>query len=206
MWPSAGWLTRLPLRGTSLRWGGTMVVLGLFGLLLLLVAHLLGPASGLAPGPAPSALVQPSGGTPAGPTPGDPVRAAEAALEAKLAAVLAQIEGVGRVSVIVTLSASDRLAYAHQTQTTRQDSQERDASGTTRTTTQETSDDQLVLAQSDSGQAPILTQASMPEIQGVLVVAEGAADAAVRERVTRAVEVGLGVPAYRILVIVGKGK
>ncbi|MBX6349879.1 MAG: hypothetical protein IRZ11_00010 [Clostridia bacterium] len=204
------WLERIPLRGRSLRLGMWLLALGLFGLALTVASHALGPpapptgATGLPPGVSATAGTAPAqAGGGAGP---DPIRQAEAALEAKLAAVLSEVRGAGRVSVVVTLAGSDELTFARETQTSREENETRGADGALETSTQETSDERLALVQSGAGEAPVLTEARMPEVEGVLVVAEGAGDPTVRELLTRAVEVALALPRSRILVVPGGGK
>ncbi|MBE3590671.1 MAG: stage III sporulation protein AG [Firmicutes bacterium] len=206
----------LPLRGAASRWAAAALVLGLFGLVLMTTARLLTPpAEGLLPEPGAAAGYAGSSGTApapaeAGATVGtaaaDPIRQAEAALEAKVRDALEQIDGAGRVAVIVTLDGTERLAYARETEQSRETTEERDSSGGTRKTTQESARDSVVLAQSGGASQPVLSQATMPEIKGVLVVAEGARNPAVRELIAHAVQVALGVPAYRIMVVPGKGK
>lgn len=215
-WSVQSWWRTLPLRGAASRWAAAALVLGLFGLVLMTTARLLTPpAEGLLPEPGAAAGYAGSSGTApapaeAGATVGtaaaDPIRQAEAALEAKVRDALEQIDGAGRVAVIVTLDGTERLAYARETEQSRETTEERDSSGGTRKTTQESARDSVVLAQSGGASQPVLSQATMPEIKGVLVVAEGARNPAVRELIAHAVQVALGVPAYRIMVVPGKGK
>lgn len=219
-WSVRSWIAASPVRGPAARWAAVALLLGMLGLLLMTTARLLTPpvnglstdplaaSAGLPPAgvgrPAPAATDATSSGS--GAAAQDPVRQDEAALEAKVRAALEQIDGVGRVTVIVTLAGSERLSYARETETSQETTEERDSSGGTRHSTQESSRDTVVMAQAGGGNQPVLAQATMPEIKGVLVVAEGARNPAVRELVANAVQVALGVPAYRIMVVPGKGK
>ncbi len=124
-------------------------------------------------------------------------------LENRLAAVLSQIDGIGQVKVSISLAAGTQKVFATNQKSNRRDITERDERGGTRTTAENTEDEELVLLQS-SGQnpgQPLLVQEVNPEISGVLVVAEGAGDARVREELTQTVQVVLNVPAHKIRVM-----
>ncbi len=124
-------------------------------------------------------------------------------MENRLAAVLSQIEGIGRVKVSISLATGTQKVFATNQKSNRRDITERDERGGIRTTAENTEDEELVLLQS-SGQnpgQPLLVQEVNPEISGVLVVAEGAGDARVREELTQTVQVVLNVPAHKIRVM-----
>jgi stage III sporulation protein AG len=124
-------------------------------------------------------------------------------LENRLAAVLSQIDGIGQVKVSISLAAGTQKVFATNQKSNRRDITERDERGGTRTTAENTEDEELVLLQS-SGQnpgQPLLVQEVNPQISGVLVVAEGAGDARVREELTQTVQVVLNVPAHKIRVM-----
>lgn len=124
-------------------------------------------------------------------------------LENRLAAVLSQIDGIGQVKVSISLAAGTQKVFATNQKSNRRDITERDDRGGTRTTAENTEDEELVLLQS-SGQnpgQPLLVQEVNPKISGVLVVAEGAGDARVREELTQTVQVVLNVSAHKIRVM-----
>jgi stage III sporulation protein AG len=62
--------------------------------------------------------------------------------------------------------------------------------------------DNLVLLQSASGaNEPVVIREVHPEIAGVLVLAGGASNPVLRERLIQAVETVLDVPSYRVMVL-----
>ena len=56
-----------------------------------------------------------------------------------------------------------------------------------------------------SGGIPLLFEEKAPEVLGVLVVAEGAADVAVKEQLSKATATLLNIPLHRVMVVAGKG-
>ncbi|MDD3298679.1 MAG: stage III sporulation protein AG [Bacillota bacterium] len=125
----------------------------------------------------------------------------EEQLEGKLSGILCQISGVGEVSVMVTLSSGKEVVPAFNTVESGSETNERDSGGGTRSVTQ-SSTDKRVASNSGSITAdqPLIVKEVMPEVKGVIVVAEGAENPEVVERLTEAVQTVLGVPAFRVKV------
>ncbi|MBQ3199557.1 MAG: hypothetical protein IJB67_04265 [Firmicutes bacterium] len=127
-----------------------------------------------------------------------PAEGTEAALEAKLSQILSQIRGAGEVTVSVTFAQSGRTEYAVNASTTLRSTDEQDEQGGSRRTTEETQADTLVLAEGNDN--PVTVQQTMPQVQGVLVVAQGGDDPDVRRRLFDALTYLLAVPAHRIVI------
>ncbi len=122
----------------------------------------------------------------------------EEKLEEKLQPVLAKIRGVGDVSVSVTLASGSRTEYAVNASTTVNTTKESDADGGEKNTTQSSSNDTIVFK--DNDETPVVVQESRPQVQGVLIVAEGGDDTAVRSQITAAVSALLDIPVHKITV------
>ncbi|OAT86536.1 hypothetical protein [Desulfotomaculum copahuensis] len=129
----------------------------------------------------------------------------EVALEDKLQQVLSQVAGAGRVDVTVRLASSQSEDYAVNASTTRKTTQEKDQSGGTRVTTENTDTGQMVLLRENQGDTPVVRQEQAARIAGVLVVAAGAQDPQVKARLFEAVRVALGVEPQKILVLPMEG-
>ncbi len=132
---------------------------------------------------------------------------AEIALENRLERILSQIDGAGRVAVSVTFKASPEFEYAVDVSTTERSITETDQSGGSRVTLDTTETGQLVLTRisSSAGEQPVVIREIKPEVQGVLVVAEGASNPLVKVELTRAVQTLLGLSANQVNVVSGKG-
>lgn len=123
---------------------------------------------------------------------------AEEELEQKLAAVLSRIKGAGEVAVSLTFAQSGRTEYAVNASTTLRTTEEEDEAGGSRSTTEQTRTDTLVLAEKEG--RPLAVQSLMPEVQGVLVVAEGGNSPTVCREISAALQNLLGIAAHKIVV------
>jgi len=119
-------------------------------------------------------------------------------LEKRLEGILGQISGVGNVSVSVVFAEGPTREYAVNVSTTAKEIEEKDQSGGVRTTTERTENGEMVMV--EGRQQPVLVKESMPKIQGVLVVAQGAENPYVKEKLFKAVQTLLQVPAHRITI------
>ena len=125
--------------------------------------------------------------------PRDGPAAAEVTLEARLEDILSTVRGAGKVRVLVTYAtAGERVAA---TVSTTDESVSETSSGATATRSEQSREmKQPATISVDGGQSPIILVEREPEIRGVIVVAEGAADPAVRLSLQRAVQAVTGVP------------
>ena len=109
------------------------------------------------------------------------------ALETQLTGLLGKMEGVGAVTVMVTVSGTPEQVYAEEVKQTKSDKQ-----------TQRES--QYVLTRNGSAESALVAETRYPAVCGVAVLCSGGGHAAVRERVAQAVATVLGLPASRIYV------
>lgn len=126
-------------------------------------------------------------------------------LEKDLKNILSKIEGVGNVEVLITLNSDEEVVAAMDVVESSTTTNEKDSSGAVRETIQTESNNRVVTSQDTSGQnAPIVLKRIMPEIRGVIVVADGAKDPRLRYELSSAVQTALGIPAYKVKVISSK--
>lgn len=122
--------------------------------------------------------------------------------EIKLKYILTQIEGAGRVDVMITYSAGKENVPAYDTKISENSTDEKDSGGGTRKITQKSKDTSMVFSDGRNGDKnPVIIKELEPSVRGVLVVAEGASDPQVREKLGRAVQVLLDIPVHRIQII-----
>ena len=126
-------------------------------------------------------------------SPRDGPTAAEATLETRLEDILCRVRGAGKVRVLITYStAGERVAA---TVSTLDESVSETSGGTTATRSEQSREmRQPATISTEGGQSPIILVEREPEIRGVIVVAEGAADPVVRLNLQRAVQAVTGVP------------
>ncbi|MGI6357340.1 MAG: hypothetical protein ACOX2K_01395 [Bacillota bacterium] len=123
------------------------------------------------------------------------------ALERQLERTLSAISGVGDVSVMLSLAGSSQAIPAMNVQTTQKTTEEKDSSGGTRVTREESQSSNLLTGANNQ---LVTLQENLPPVTGVIIVAQGAKDAEVRLSLTRVVQTLLGIAAHRIEVIAGK--
>lgn len=108
----------------------------------------------------------------------------EADLEQRLEALICQVDGAGAARVMVTLSTSEYIVYATDSET--------HADGSSR---------QEHLLLDEKAEEPALVETTRtPEIQGVAVLCTGAESPDVQAKVTQIVQVLTGIGANRITV------
>lgn len=119
-------------------------------------------------------------------------------MEEELDMILSQIDGAGKVEVMLRYATSSRTVY--QTDSSQEVHTESESKQTK-------TDIQTVIASQSSGvDAPVVVQTICPKFQGALVVAQGAGSAEVRLNLVNAVSSLTGLGADKITVIKMKSK
>ncbi len=117
----------------------------------------------------------------------------EKELEKRLEEILGKVSGVGDVSVMVVYSTGGEKTLAYETNEETRET----TSGQEEKDTQEKKQTQAVL----EGDAPVIVKETYPEIQGVIVAAEGAGDAKLKLDIMEAVKTVLGIDSYKVKVL-----
>ncbi len=121
----------------------------------------------------------------------------EVYLSGQLEQILSQIDGAGQVQAWVTLAgSSEKILYQAEDSDTKS-LQEEDSAGGSRLEKTESVKPEVVL---DSMGNPYIVKTIQPQVEGVLVVAEGAGNSVIKKNITEAVEVLFGIDAHRIKV------
>ncbi|HHY37909.1 MAG TPA: hypothetical protein GX507_03165 [Clostridia bacterium] len=136
------------------------------------------------------------------------LRTYERLMENDLEAILSEIDGAGRVLVRVSLKAGPQKELAEDRTRSQRSTDERDERGGTRRITENTEDVRVVMAGQPAGfggNTPMAVKESRPEIAGVMVVADGAADPRTKSMLGEAVRTLLDIPAHKVIVLPRKG-
>ena len=110
----------------------------------------------------------------------------EKQLEDKLVSILSEVKGAGTVTVALTFEQGAEYVYAEE-------NNEKQSTDQSETSTS--------LAQIND--SPVLIKQRLPEVKGVVIVAEGAGDALVKERLYEAAKSLLGLSTSQIAIIEG---
>lgn len=126
----------------------------------------------------------------------------KSSLARELEAILSQIEGVGSVNVSLTLSSEGIKTYASNIRDEKRDVQETDNRGNKKTTVEQNITRDLAVSSGN----PLLVEEKMPEILGVLVVADGANNPKIAERLVNATATLLDISPHKVTVMPRKGE
>lgn len=123
-------------------------------------------------------------------------------LEKRISRALEYVQGVGKAEVLITLKSSGQKVVEKDQQTGSQTTQEEDSSGGTRSVRDNTSDKTSIYEQSSDGsQSPYVSKELTPEIEGVIVIAQGGDNAVVVQNITEAIQALFGVEAHKIKIM-----
>jgi stage III sporulation protein AG len=124
-------------------------------------------------------------------------------LENKLESILSQIEGVGKVSVMITFYSGSEIVPAIDTRNGETVTEESDNQGGNRKiTATEKENKTLIINEQGGHQKPLILKELQPAVKGVIVAAEGAADLRTKSNICEAVKTALGIPAHKVQVFV----
>ena len=115
-------------------------------------------------------------------------------IESRLQEVLEAMDGVGRVEVMITLKDNGESVVEKDRAVSSQNTEEK----VTETQSQE---ETVFTGQQGSGQQPFISREVTPQIEGILVVAEGGGAAKVVKNISDAVLALFPVEAHKIKVV-----
>lgn len=127
-------------------------------------------------------------------------------LEIRLETILSKIEGVGKVDVMVTYVSGKELVPAYNTRSEENNTVEKDNQGGTRNIKESNKEENIVFEEEQGVKKPIIIKDVEPVIKGVIVVAEGASNPSVHEKILKAVQVLMDVPIHKIQVFERDGQ
>ena len=126
-------------------------------------------------------------------------------MELKLEHMLEQMEGVGDVSVMITLSESGKNLIEKDITYSTDKNQEADSQGGTRNVEQSQEERKTVYTVDGQGEnIPLVVQKQMPKVTGVLIIAQGAEKKDVKEHIIQATKVLFQISQHNIKVITMK--
>lgn len=121
-------------------------------------------------------------------------------LEKGLKNILSKISGVGSVDVMVSYSNTILQVPMYDTKENTTVVEESDKNGGVRKTKEIANEQSIIYEEKNSTKIPAIKQTIMPEVIGVIVVAEGAESQVVKENIKNAVEAVVNISAHRIQV------
>lgn len=121
-------------------------------------------------------------------------------LEEKLETILSKIQGVGEVKVFVNYSESSEVVAMYNENSKINNTEETDTSGGIRKI-QETDSQKEIIYQEENGEKkPITQKVVKPKVEGAIITAKGANNAAIKTNIIQAVEAVTGLATHKIQV------
>ena len=123
------------------------------------------------------------------------------AMEARLTEVLSGMEGAGRVKVMITIKESRELVVEKEQPVSRSSTNENDSQGGSRVVNQVQSEENTVYRTDGAESEPYVIKTIPPQVEGVLVVAEGAGTGTVNRTIVEIVQALFGVESHKVKVV-----
>jgi stage III sporulation protein AG len=122
--------------------------------------------------------------------------------EEKLEDALSCVEGAGEVRVLITLKESEEKIVEKDGPEQTSDTVEQDAAGGSRTTKESSLEKTTIYTTDESGSSiPYVVKTVSPTVEGVVVIAQGGDQLAVRQNIIEAIQVLFDVDMNKITVV-----
>lgn len=122
-------------------------------------------------------------------------------LEGSLEKLLSTMDGVGKVQVMITLEGTGESIVEKDTNTKTDGSTEVDSVGGSRNTTGITEEETTVFYEAADGETPFVRKVTAPEVEGVVVSAQGGGNVVIAENIKEAIQALFGIDAHKIIIV-----
>lgn len=114
--------------------------------------------------------------------------------------ILSQVDGIGRVKVMLTLAASEEKIPLQNEDISEDETNEADQSGGTRNQTGYQTKKESVIIQGEE-EKPYVVQINSPQVEGVVVVAQGASSGKMKTEILEAIQALFPVEPHKIKIM-----
>ena len=121
-------------------------------------------------------------------------------LKEQLEDILQNINGVGKVKVLITYSQTSQVLPLYNEDTSKKDTEEKDKTGGTRIVTETDTKKDVIFQETNGNKMPITQSVISPKVEGAIVTAQGANNMAVKTDIIQAVEAVTGLSSHKIQV------
>ena len=121
-------------------------------------------------------------------------------LKEQLEDILQNINGVGKVKVLITYSQTSQVLPLYNEDTSKKDTEEKDKTGGTRIVTETDTKKDVIFQETNGNKMPITQSVISQKVEGAIVTAQGANNMAVKTDIIQAVEAVTGLSSHKIQV------
>ncbi len=114
--------------------------------------------------------------------------------------ILSNINGVGKVKVMVTYSQTSQSVPLYNQDVSEKSTEESDSQGGNRKITETDNKKEIIYQEENGKKTPITQSVISPTIEGAIITAEGAGNSIVKTNIIQAVEAVTGVATHKIQV------
>ncbi|NLJ96152.1 MAG: stage III sporulation protein AG [Clostridiales bacterium] len=123
-------------------------------------------------------------------------------LEGRLEEILRKVSGIGEVEVMITLKTSKEQVPLKDVPYTQESLEEVDGEGGSRLDNRIQKEESTVLVTNEDGKTqPYILQEREPEVEGILVIAEGGDNVLIIRDIVEAAEVLFDIPVHKVKVM-----
>ena len=128
-------------------------------------------------------------------------RTYEEQLEARVKRILKTVDGVGQVEVMIVLKSSEEKVLRVDKDSSDSSTEEKDSSGGTGKITSADRKENTILTGSGENTSPIVEKEIRPEIEGIIISAQGGGSPTVKAEISGAMEALFNLPPHKIKVL-----
>lgn len=114
--------------------------------------------------------------------------------------ILSNIEGIGKVEVMISFESSEEHVPALDVNNSVSTTEEKDNGGGTRVNTQKNNGSKVVTSNKGSNNEPFILKTLNPKVTGAIIVAEGAENKELKYKVTKTVSSLYNIPEHKVNV------
>ena len=114
--------------------------------------------------------------------------------------ILSNINGVGKVKVMLTYSQTSKTMPLYNQDSSEKNTEEIDKQGGTRKITETDTKTEIIYQEENGKKVPITQSVISPSIEGAIITAEGAGNATTKTNIIQAVEAVTGIATHKIQV------
>ena len=128
-------------------------------------------------------------------------RTYEQQLEQRVKQILKTVDGVGTVDVMIVLKSSEEKVLRVDKNTSSSSTEEQDSGGGTRKSSSAEQQESTILTGTGENTAPIVEKEIRPEIEGIIISAQGGGSPTVKAEISGAMEALFDLPPHKIKVL-----